>query len=220
MSKTSNKMKTFLNAAIFSAVGLTGLAVTGLTLSSATMPSQSVAAETKSAYFAGGCFWCIEKDFEHVEGVSEVESGYQGGDLQDPTYRNHGQHIEGVRVDYDPAKIDYATLLHIYFRSIDPTDAGGQFCDRGNAYTTAIFANDEMEAKIAKAAIAEAGEALGKPIATKLRGNDKFWKAEGYHQDYYKKNPVRYKYYRFSCGRNQTVKALWGEQAYTGVNLK
>lgn len=203
MSSKTSLIKAALTAAVFS---LTAMA------------SQSAMAETKSAYFAGGCFWCIEKDFEHVEGVSEVESGYQGGKIDNPTYRNHPGYIESVRIDYDPAKVDYAQLLKVYFRSVDPTDAGGQFCDRGHAYTSAIFAGDAEEAKLANQAKADAAADLGQDIATVVRDNAKFWLAEGYHQNYYKKNPVRYKYYRFRCGRNQTVEKLWGKQAYLGVN--
>jgi len=179
-------------------------------------PAKAVSA-TESAYFAGGCFWCIEKDFEHVVGVKEVESGYQGGEIKNPTYRNHPGYIETVRIDYDPNKINYQQLLKIYFRSIDPTDEGGQFCDRGHAYTSAIFANNKQEEQLAQAAKNEAEQALGKKIATVIRDFAPFYKAENYHQNYYKKNPLRYKYYRFRCGRDKTVKALWGKQAYWGI---
>lgn len=183
-----------------------------------TLTSQSAFAETKSAYFAGGCFWCIEKDFEHVNGVSEVESGYQGGTIDSPTYKNHPDYIESVRIDYDPAVVDYASLLKTFFRTVDPTDPGGQFCDRGHAYTTAIFTDDATELEAANAAKLEAQDALGQPIATVVRDFAKFWKSEEYHQNYYKKNPIRYKLYRGSCGRNRTVNKLWGEQAYLGVD--
>lgn len=176
--------------------------------------------ETKSAYFAGGCFWCIEKDFEHVKGVKEVTSGYQGGTIENPTYQNHPDYIEAVKIDYDPNAISYEELLKIFFRTVDPTDPGGQFCDRGHAYTTAIFAGDNGELELANAAKLQAGDALGKPIATTIRAFAKFWDAEDYHQNYYKKNPVRYKYYRFRCGRNQTVEKLWGDMAYYGVEVK
>jgi peptide-methionine (S)-S-oxide reductase len=203
MSFKTSSAKATLAALAFSITALSG---------------QSAIAETKSAYFAGGCFWCIEKDFENVDGVKEVESGYQGGEIENPTYRNHPGYIESVRIDYDPAAINYAQLLKIFFRTVDPTDAGGQFCDRGHAYTTAIFAGNAEETKLANAAIAEAGAELGQDIATVVRGDDKFWKSEDYHQNYYKKNPVRYKYYRFRCGRDQTVNKLWGDQAYLGVN--
>jgi peptide-methionine (S)-S-oxide reductase len=147
MSFKTSSAKATLAALAFSITALSG---------------QSAIAETKSAYFAGGCFWCIEKDFENVDGVKEVESGYQGGEIENPTYRNHPGYIESVRIDYDPAAINYAQLLKIFFRTVDPTDAGGQFCDRGHAYTTAIFAGNTEETKLANAAIAEAGGNLGK----------------------------------------------------------
>lgn len=199
---STKKLATLLGASMISLVALGG---------------NAVQAETKSAYFAGGCFWCIEKDFEHVKGVSEVTSGYQGGELQNPTYPEHTGHIEAVKIDYDPAVVDYGTLLKVFFRSVDPTDAGGQFCDRGHAYTTAIFTENADELQLANKAKLEASEVLGTEIATVIRDYAKFWDAEGYHQNYYKKNPVRYNYYRFRCGRNQTVENLWGDMAYFGV---
>jgi peptide-methionine (S)-S-oxide reductase len=174
-------------------------------------------AETKSAYFAGGCFWCIEKDFESVKGVKEVVSGYQGGELENPTYRNHEGHREVVKIDYDPAAIDYSELLKIFFRSVNPTDAGGQFCDRGFAYSTGIYAETDEEKSLALEAKAEAADILGKEIATEVADFKPFTTAEDYHQNYYLKNPVRYKFYRSRCGRNQTVEALWGDEAYYRV---
>lgn len=200
---THRRFAGFVASALFAGITLTG---------------QTAFAETKSAYFAGGCFWCIEKDFEHVNGVKEVESGYQGGTIENPTYKNHPDYIEAVRIDYDPAIIDYASLLKTFFRTVDPTDPGGQFCDRGHAYTTAIFTNDADELSAANAAKLDAQDALGQPIATVIRGTAKFWKSEEYHQNYYKKNPIRYKFYRSRCGRDQTVKKLWGDQAYLGVD--
>lgn len=203
MSLKSNTLKGFLASAIFAGVALS---------------SQTAFAETKSAYFAGGCFWCIEKDFENVKGVSEVESGYQGGTIENPTYKNHPDYIEAVRIDYDPAVVDYASLLKTFFRTVNPTDAGGQFCDRGHAYTTAIFTQDADELKAANAAKLEAETVLGQPIVTPIREFSKFWLSEGYHQNYYKKNPIRYKFYRSRCGRDKTVNQLWGDQAYLGVD--
>lgn len=203
MSFKSNGIRGFLASALFAGV---------------TLSTQTAFAETKSAYFAGGCFWCIEKDFEHVKGVSEVESGYQGGKIESPTYRNHPEYIESVRIDYDPAIVDYAALLKTFFRTVDPTDPGGQFCDRGHAYTTAIFVDNPDELKAANTAKLEAQDALGQPIATVIRDSAKFWKSEEYHQNYYKKNPIRYRLYRASCGRNNTVEKLWGDQAYFGVD--
>ena len=174
----------------------------------------------EKAIFAGGCFWCIEKDFEHVAGVSEVVSGYTGGSNENPTYKNHGKynHREVVKITYDAKKVSYDQLLSTFFRTVDPTDGGGQFCDRGHSYTTAVYALDGDQLESAKKAKAEAGKALGKDIATEIALAQKFTLAEGYHQDYYKKNPIRYNYYRTACGRNKSVRALWGDMAYKGLD--
>ncbi|MEH6404482.1 MAG: peptide-methionine (S)-S-oxide reductase MsrA [Sneathiella sp.] len=178
------------------------------------------AAELSIATFAGGCFWCVEKDFEHVTGVESAVSGYTGGTLENPTYRNHGKHLEAVRIMYDPKIVSYDQLLNVFWRSVDPTDGGGQFCDRGNAYKTAIYANSEEQRKIAtlsKSAL-QNSKTLKAPIVTPVL-NASFWTdSEDYHQDYYKKNPLRYKFYRFNCGRDAKVKELWGDQAHTGIN--
>ena len=184
------------------------------------LPLPVVLAAEKTAIFAGGCFWCIEKDFEHVAGVTDVVSGYTGGTNQNPTYKNHGKykHREVVRITYDDAKTDYATLLNIFWRSVDPTDGGGQFCDRGHSYTTAVYALDGEQLELAKASKKKAAAELKQPLATEIALAQKFTLSEDYHQDYYKKSPVRYKYYRFSCGRDKRVKELWGDQAYTGVD--
>ncbi|WP_075997545.1 peptide-methionine (S)-S-oxide reductase MsrA [Salaquimonas pukyongi] len=192
-----------------------GLVCAGMLVSSGS-PARS---ETATAILAGGCFWCIESDFEQVEGVVDVVSGYTGGETDNPTYKNHVKagHLEAVRITYDTEKTSYAELLETFWRTVDPTDAGGQFCDRGNSYTTAIFVADALEREMAEASRQEAQEALGKPIVTPVLDAAPFYLAETYHQDYYKKNPKRYKYYRWACGRNQRVKALWGEHAYQGV---
>lgn len=180
------------------------------------------AAETKTAIFAGGCFWCIEKDFEHVTGVVDVQSGYTGGTTDNPTYKNHtkAMHLEAVEIKYDPQVVSYETLLNIFWRSVDPTDEGGQFCDRGHSYTTAVFALDAEQKQLAEASklkIEEAG-LLTKPIVTPIRDAAPFYPAETYHQDYYKKNPIRYRFYRRGCGRDRSVKALWGKEAYFGID--
>ena len=190
------------------------LAILGLGMSLLAHPAQ---AETKSAIFAGGCFWCVEKDFDHVEGVVATTSGYSGGTLENPTYENHEGHREVVKIDFDPAKVDYATLVGIFFRSVDPTDAGGQFCDRGHAYSTAIYTADDAQKTAADEAKVDAERALGQPVVTPVEAAGAFWPAEGYHQDYYKKNPVRYKYYRYSCGRDARVETLWGKAAHQGI---
>ena len=182
------------------------------------LPSASALAAQKTAIFAGGCFWCIEKDFEHVAGVVDVVSGYTGGKSKNPTYKNHKGHREAVKITYDDSKVSYDQLIDIFWRTVDPTDNGGQFCDRGYAYTTGVYATDKKQLAAAKASKKRAAAALGKPIVTEITTAFPWTDSEDYHQDYYKKNPVRYKYYRYRCGRDQTVKKLWGEQAYKGVN--
>lgn len=174
----------------------------------------------KQAVLAGGCFWCIEKDFEYVRGVTDVISGYTGGSNANPTYKNHTKygHREVVRITYDDSKISYGELLEIFWRTVDPTDGGGQFCDRGHSYTTAVYALDAEQLEVAKSSKKQAEAALGIPFATELALAQKFTPSEEYHQDYYKKNPARYKYYRFACGRDKAVKKLWGKAAYKGVD--
>ncbi|MFZ1814990.1 MAG: peptide-methionine (S)-S-oxide reductase MsrA [Rhizobiaceae bacterium] len=173
----------------------------------------------KSAIFAGGCFWCVEKDFEHVNGVLAAESGYTGGTLENPTYRNHTGHVEAVRITFDDTVVSYPELLYIFWRSVDPTDDGGQFCDRGHSYTTAIFTLDDVQmqqATASKKAVDDSGK-LPAPIATPIVAASTFTVAEEYHQDYYKKNPVRYSYYRRGCGRDARVQQLWGSEAHAGI---
>ena len=178
------------------------------------------------AYFGSGCFWCVEADFEKVAGVIDVVSGYSGGSLQNPTYDNHEGHYEAVEITFDSDKISYGDLIAKFLRSVDVTDAGGQFCDRGSAYRTAIFVGNEDQHKAAKTAVAEAEAALGQTIVTPVLDARTFWKAEDYHQDYYKgsgfvltrNGPKRqsnaYKFYREACGRDARVKAVWGDEAF------
>ncbi|MEM1378011.1 MAG: peptide-methionine (S)-S-oxide reductase MsrA [Pseudomonadota bacterium] len=189
----------------------------------------SAQAETKSLIVAGGCFWCVEKDFEHVAGVIEATSGYAGGTMNDPTYRNHGNHREVVKIDYDSNVVDYKTLVDTFLRTIDPTDPGGQFCDRGRSYESAIHASTPEEMELALQAVAEGQEELGQTIVTPVEGAVTFWIAEDYHQNYYKSTESRltrfgvltradaYKRYRKACGRDARVKQLWGDAAYPGV---
>ena len=174
-----------------------------------------------TAVFAGGCFWCVESDFDKVDGVVSTISGYTGGHVDNPTYKqvsheNTG-HYEAVKVTYDPDKVSYQELVHYYFRHVDPTDAAGQFCDKGESYRSAVFVTSDAERDAAMAEAEDAEMVLGKPVVTNIADAATFWPAETYHQDYYKKNPARYKYYRWACGRNQQVEALWGEHAYQGV---
>lgn len=198
---------------------LAGLAIaTSANGQSASSDGVEVAGET--AIFAGGCFWCVEKDFDHVEGVLQTTSGYIGGSHDNPTYQSHvaSGDWEAVEIIYDPSVVTYEELTHSFFRTVDPLDDGGQFCDRGHSYTTAIFVLDENQRMIAEAALASASEELGQDVVTDIIDAPTFWAAEDYHQDYYQKNPLRYNFYRTSCGRDRTVERRWGEQAYAGVD--
>jgi peptide-methionine (S)-S-oxide reductase len=184
----------------------------------ASLSGQAQAAE-KKAIFAGGCFWCMEKDFEHVPGVLGVVSGYTGGTLENPTYRKHDGHVEAVEITFDDTVVSYQQLLHTFWRSVDPTDAGGQFCDRGHSYTTAIFALDDAQLAAANASKQEidASGRLGAPVVTPIVPAMRFNVAEDYHEDYYRKAPLRYSYYRRACGRDARIEKLWGDEAHSGV---
>ena len=172
----------------------------------------------KRATFAGGCFWCTESDFEKVAGVVEVISGYTGGHTENPTYEEVSSgvtgHAESIQVIYDPAKVSYEQLLDVFWRHIDPTDAGGQFVDRGSQYRSAIFYQDDEQRRLAeesKAKLEQSGR-FDKPIVTEIVKLGTFYPAEEYHQDYYKKNPLRYKYYRYGSGRDQFLEQVWGKE--------
>jgi peptide methionine sulfoxide reductase msrA/msrB len=171
----------------------------------------------KTATFAGGCFWCVESDFEKVDGVVEAISGYTDGQKPNPTYKEVSAggtgHAEAVQVRYDPDKITYKDLLDAFWRHVDPTDAGGQFVDRGSQYRPAVFYHDEEQKRIAEASRAELEKSghFNKPIATEIVPLAEFYTAEEYHQDYYRKNPLRYKFYRHGSGRNQFLKSTWGD---------
>lgn len=173
------------------------------------------AEKVEVATFAGGCFWCVESDFEKADGVIEVLSGYTGGATENPTYKEVSSgttgHLEAVQVYYDPKKITYQELLDIFWRHIDPTDAGGQFVDRGRQYRSAIFYRDEDQkqwAMASKEALEKSGR-FDKPIVTEIIEFETFFNAEDYHQDYYKKNPIRYNFYRFNSGRDQFLDKVW-----------
>ena len=172
----------------------------------------------KTATFAGGCFWCVESDFEKVDGVVEAISGYTGGQKPNPTYKEVSAggtgHAEAVQVRYDPDKITYKELLDVFWRHVNPTDAGGQFVDRGSQYRPAIFYHDEEQKRIAVESRTELEKSgrFSKPIATEIVPLTKFYTAEEYHQDYYRKNPLRYKFYRHGSGRNQFLKSTWGDE--------
>lgn len=202
-------MKRILGAAISSVFAVVASLCITATAKTPDETQSNNAPSQATAVFAGGCFWCMESDFEKLGGVGDVVSGYAGGVLQNPTYRRHDGHLEVVQVPYDPAVISYRELADYFFRHIDPLDDEGQFCDRGHSYTTAIFYSTSDEYNAAVAAKADAEAALGQSVVTPLIELDKFWIAEDYHQDYYKKNPVRYKFYRTSCGRDRRVNQVW-----------
>jgi peptide methionine sulfoxide reductase msrA/msrB len=171
----------------------------------------------KEAYFAGGCFWCTEADFEKADGVIEAISGYTGGHVANPTYKQVSKggtgHVEAVKVIYDPAKISYEELLQVFWMHIDPTDPGGQFVDRGSQYRSVIFYANEQQRRLAEASkerLAASGR-FDKPIVTEILPLGPFYPAEAYHQDYYKRNPIRYRWYRYGSGRDQFLERVWGD---------
>ncbi|KAF0180717.1 MAG: methionine-R-sulfoxide reductase/methionine-S-sulfoxide reductase [Nitrospirae bacterium] len=185
-----------------------------------TMTTNAEAAETKleTATFAGGCFWCMEPPFEKLDGVKDVISGYTGGRKIKPTYEDVSAgttgHAEAIQVIYDPARVSYQKLLDTFWRQIDPTDAGGSFVDRGSQYRSAIFYHNEEQHRLALQSRADLGKSgrFSKPVVTEIAEAGVFYQAEDYHQDYYKKNPIRYKYYRYNSGRDQFIKKSWGDQ--------
>jgi peptide-methionine (S)-S-oxide reductase len=193
------------------------LAVAAYATALALQPLAASHAIAETAIFAGGCFWCVESDMDQVPGVSETVSGYSGGAKKNPSYYDHEGHREVLKVEFDPAKTSYDQLVRIFLRTIDPTDGGGQFCDRGHSYSTAIYAVGDAQLASARKAKAEAEAQLGVKLATEVAPAGKFTVAEDYHQNYYKVNPAKYKYYRFACGRDARVKEVWGTDAYKGV---
>lgn len=193
-------------------------------LAAANMPSGSARAggtntNLSVATFASGCFWCTETDFDKVDGVVETISGYTGGKTKSPTYATVGTgttgHTEALLVKFDPAKVSYEKLLDYYWHHVDLLDGGGQFCDRGSQYRPAIFVHDEEQKRLAeasKAALDKSGK-FDKPIAVEIVAATEFTPAEDYHQNYHTKNPLKYRYYRYGCGRDQRLKELWGNEA-------
>lgn len=173
-------------------------------------------AATARATFAGGCFWCVEADFDKVDGVLKTTSGYTGGKTANPSYEEVSSHTTGhaeaVQIEYDPAKVSYDRLLDVFWHSIDPTVKNRQFCDIGTPYRTAIFAHDAAQLDAARRSLAalEKSKPFKAPIVTEIHMADTFYPAEDYHQDYYRKNPARYNYYRWSCGRDARLRELWG----------
>jgi peptide-methionine (S)-S-oxide reductase len=202
------KLKKFLNL-------LLSLGVILLSGGTAYSASQSTGGtETSKATFAGGCFWCMEPPFDKLDGVISTISGYAGGKKKNPTYEevsagNTG-HAEVVQITYDPKKITYEKLLEVFWHNVDPLTPNRQFCDVGSQYRTAIFYHDETQKRLAEESKKALAKRFKEPIVTEIVAAAEFYPAEDYHQDYYTKNPLRYKYYRYSCGRDQRLEALWG----------
>ena len=173
-----------------------------------------VFAQTQDAIFAGGCFWCLEHDLEKLDGVISVESGYSGGELSNPTYKNHIGHQEVVKVVFNSDIINYKDLLYNYWFNIDPFDNNGQFCDRGDSYKPVIFISNEEQGRIVKESQENISLNLNIPLdelKVEVADSKTFWKAEEYHQDFANKNPIKYNFYRTSCGRDNRLKKVWGE---------
>ena len=185
-------------------------------------PNPAWAAQA-TAVFAGGCFWCLEHDLEHLPGVIEATSGYSGGQLERPTYRQVSSettgHQEAVQVRFDPDQISYAELLRSYWRNVDPLDGGGQFCDRGDSYRPVIFTADDAQSQEANSSAEAAARELDQSVSAlkvEIRPAARFWPAEGYHQNYAELNSLKYNFYRFSCGRDRRLDDVWGDQARSG----
>lgn len=179
-------------------------------------PAAATAGEA-IAIFAGGCFWCLEPPFEALPGVISVTSGYTGGTKSDPTYEEVSEggtgHAEAVQIVYDPEKVGFDELLDVFWHNIDPTVADRQFCDVGSQYRSAIFARDGAQREAAERSLAEVQKKLGVPVKTRITEAGPFYRAEDHHQDYYEKNPVRYRYYRYRCGRDARIAEIWQRAA-------
>lgn len=171
-------------------------------------------ADTAQATFAGGCFWCMEHPFDEVQGVADTTSGYMGGTVPSPSYRQVSSgttgHSEVVQIEYDPDSISYETLLDIFWRNVDPLDGQGQFCDKGTQYRSVIFYHNDAQRQLAEASKQAVGSLFDQPIMTSILPADTFYPAEDYHQNYYQTHPARYRLYRFGCGRDQRLTELWG----------
>ena len=181
--------------------------------------TQSTSGKTETAIFAGGCFWCMEHPFDELPGVISTTSGYTGGSKVDPAYEQVSSgttgHAESMKVVYDPTKVGYEKLLDVFWHNIDPVSTDGQFCDHGNQYRSAIFYGNDEQKQLAEASMKkwEDSGKFSQPITTQIVVASTFYPAEDYHQNYYKTNPVRYKFYRYNCGRDQRLEAVWGKQA-------
>ena len=178
-----------------------------------------IEAYSDEVILAGGCFWCLEHDLEYLYGVDFVQSGYSGGDLNNPTYENHNGHQEVVLVNYDPEIVSLDKILRLYLRNIDPLDGKGQFCDRGDSYRPVIFYQDSIEENKSNDALTSASRELHVPIEeikVEVKSKNKFWLAEDYHQDFAENNEFKYKFYRYSCGRDKRLDELWGVNSKSG----
>ncbi len=173
-----------------------------------------------TATFAGGCFWCMEKPFDDLEGVVSTTSGYTGGTVADPTYYQVSAggtgHVEAVQVRYDPSRVSYDTLLEVFWKNVDPLDNAGQFCDKGSQYRSKVFVHNDQQRQLAEASkqALDQKKFSGTDIATEIEQAQTFYTAEEYHQDYYLKHPIRYNYYRTGCGRDQRLEEVWGSKAH------
>lgn len=196
------------------AIGLVGSGAIYSSAATGAAPDAAGKLRTAQAVFAGGCFWCTESDFDKIPGVLDTTSGFTGGTLRNPTYEQVSAggtgHIEAVRVTYDPARASYATLAARFIRTVDPLDAGGSFCDRGPTYRSAFFVATPAQRVVAETIKKITYDELKRPIATLILPAATFYPAETYHQDYYKKNPIRYHFYRFNCGRDARLRQIWG----------
>lgn len=182
-----------------------------------TQSNQSPQTELATATFAGGCFWCMEKPFDHLDGVQSTTSGYTGGTQANPTYEQVSAggtgHVESVQVVYDPAQVSYGELLEVFWQNVDPFDNRGQFCDKGSQYRAKIFAHDDQQQQLAETSKQRLQDQFAnRPIATAIEPAQPFYAAEDYHQDYYLKHPVRYNFYRTACGRDQRLAEVWGDR--------
>lgn len=210
--------------------GLAGFTLIGCTPSSDAehtveaapdLPLPAAVADT--ATFAGGCFWCMEPPYDNIDGVASTTSGFAGGEIEDPSYRQVANgatdHTEVVQVIYDSTKVDYEQLLHVYWHNVDPFDGGGQFCDRGSQYRPAIFVHDTRQRRLAEQSKATVADQFENPIAVEIEPLDAFYAAEEYHQNYYQKNPADYKNYRRGCKRDARLEEIWGEAAGSDAPL-
>jgi peptide-methionine (S)-S-oxide reductase len=190
---------------------LLALAIVGV------IPPAVAAQDSETAVFGGGCFWCMEGPFDGLDGVISTTAGFSGGHVENPTYQQVTQgstgHVEVVEVVYDPARVSYEELLYVYWRNVDPHDGNGQFCDRGSTYAPVIFILNREQAQLARRSVRAVRDTLGDRIAVRIREFDAFYPAEDYHQDYYQNNPIRYRFYRNRCGRDERLDQIWGDEA-------